>query len=432
MGEEDRRIMSAGEHRERAVLVGVDTGKKEWPIQDSLEELARLAETAGLEVVATLTQRLDHPHPATFIGKGKVEELITVVKEEKATVVIFDDELSPSQQAKLENLIKDTKIGDRTALILDIFALHATSREGKLQVELAQMEYLLPRLRGLWRHLDAIGGGGVLTRGPGESQLETDRRLARKRITDVKHELKKVAADRKTQRRARALGGVFRIALVGYTNAGKSSLLNRLTGADLLAYDMLFATLDSTTRKYELPEGRHVTITDTVGFIQKLPHGLVEAFKSTLDEVSESHFLLHVADASSLQLAAQMRAVKEVLDEIGAAGIPSLVVFNKIDLLDPEDLGVLRQRFPDAMFVSAATGEGIEALVERIGKEAARGDQVMTVLIPYKRGELVQLAHEHTSISTERHTETGTVLSLRAPAALAARFADYVIDEPEE
>lgn len=431
MGETNALLTTSDGHRERAVLVGVDTGRADWPIEESLAELERLADTAGLDVVASVTQKLDHPHPATFIGKGKVDEVIALVKDNEATVVIFDDELSPSQQAKLENLIKETKIGDRTALILDIFALHATSREGKLQVELAQSEYLLPRLRGMWRHLDVIGGGGVLTRGPGESQLETDRRLARNRITELKRELKKVAANREVQRKARAEAGVFRISLVGYTNAGKSSLLNRLTGADALAYDMLFATLDATTRRFELPEGRQVTLTDTVGFIQKLPHGLVEAFKSTLDEVSGSHFLLHVVDGSSQQVAAQMQAVREVLEEIGAASIPTLVVFNKIDLLDPEDLMVLRSRFPDAMFVSAATGTGIDDLVVRIGREAARGDAVMTVLVPYTRGELVKLAHEQGSISTERHVEEGTLLSVRVPASLASKFAEFQIHEEE-
>ena len=281
----------------------------------------------------------------------------------------------------------------------------------------------------MWRHLDVIGGGGVLTRGPGESQLETDRRLARNRITELKRELKKLAANRDIQRKARADSGVFRIALVGYTNAGKSSLLNRLTGADTLAYDMLFATLDATTRQYQLPEGRMVTLTDTVGFIQKLPHGLVEAFKSTLDEVSEAHFLLHVTDASSPAMAAQMQAVKEVLGEIGAQGVPSLVVFNKIDLLETEELAVLKQRFPDAMFVSAGTGKGIDELVARIGEEAARGDKVMSVLIPYSRGELVKLAHEHASISTERYAEDGTVITLRVPSALVARFSPFEVSE---
>ena len=276
------------ERRDRAVLVGMDRGSTDWPLEESLSELERLAQTAGADVVGKLTQKMDRPNPRTFIGKGKAEEVLEMVKELDATLVIFDDDLTPSQQANLENMIPETKIADRTGLILDIFALHATSREGKLQVELAQMEYLLPRLRGLWRHLDKYAGGGVMTRGPGESQLETDRRLARHRISELKRDLKGVSGERELQRKSRSRSGVYRVALVGYTNAGKSTLLNAITGAGVLQADMLFATLDSTTRRLALPEGREITLTDTVGFIHKLPHGLVEAFKSTLDEVREA------------------------------------------------------------------------------------------------------------------------------------------------
>lgn len=428
----DTRLVSSGEHRERAVLVGVDAPGSGRGIDDSLDELERLADTAGLESVARVVQRLDRPVAATYIGSGKVKEVADLVKELDATVVVFDDDLSPSQQQNIEKAIPETKIGDRTALILDIFALHASSREGKLQVELAQMEYLLPRLRGMWRHLDVIGGGGVLTRGPGESQLETDRRLARRRITDLRRELKKVAATRELQRKSRHGAGNYRIALVGYTNAGKSSLLNRLTGADVLVYDRLFATLDSTTRRFTLPEGRNVTITDTVGFIQKLPHGLVEAFKSTLDEVAEADLLLHVADASSDGLDDQMAAVKEVLEEIGAAAIPTLVVFNKVDIAPADDLEALKRRKPDALFVSAVTGEGIDALLLRIEREAASGDRALTVLIPYASGELVQVAHEQASITSERHLEDGTLISLRVPSHLANRFERFVVDTDSE
>lgn len=423
----DTRLVSSGEHREKAVLVGVDTPGTGRGIDESLDELERLADTAGLEVVGRVVQRLDSPVAATYIGSGKVEEVAAMVRDLEAGVVIFDDDLTPSQQQNIESRIKETKIGDRTALILDIFALHATSREGKLQVELAQMEYLLPRLRGMWRHLDVIAGGGVLTRGPGEAQLETDRRLARKRITELRRELKKVASTREVQRKARSAGGSYRIALVGYTNAGKSSLLNRLTGAEVLVYDMLFATLDSTTRRFTLPEGRAVTLTDTVGFIQKLPHGLVEAFKSTLDEVVEADLLLHVADASSEGLDDQMAAVKEVLDEIGAAAIPTLVVFNKVDVADPVELEALKRRRPDALFVSAVTGEGVEELLQRIDSEAASGDRALTVLIPYDSGELVQVAHERASITSQRHTHDGTLISLRVPAYLVSRFEPFSV-----
>jgi GTP-binding protein HflX len=418
--EEDRL-----EHRDRAVLVGIDRNRGDWPIEESLAELGRLTETAGADVVGTVTQRLDRPSSRTFIGPGKAEEVASLVRELDATLVIFDDDLSPSQQANLENLIPETKIADRTALILDIFALHATSREGKLQVELAQMEYLLPRLRGLWRHLDKYAGGGVMTRGPGESQLETDRRLARKRISELKRDLKGVSGERELQRKARARSGVFRVSLVGYTNAGKSTLLNALTDADVLQADMLFATLDSTTRKMALPEGREVTITDTVGFIHKLPHGLVEAFKSTLDEVREADLLLHVTDAGAVQREAQMDAVREVLTEIGASATPSVIVFNKTDLLSAEERGALERRYANAVFVSGLKGEGLEAVLGRIAEEAARGSVTMTVLVPYTRGELVKLAHERTQIMSERHTDQGTQLVLRVPAELTSQFEAF-------
>ena len=291
--------------------------------------------------------------------------------------MIFDDELTPSQQANIENAVADTKIADRTALILDIFALHATSREGKLQVELAQMEYLLPRLRGLWRHLDRFAGGGVMTRGPGESQLETDRRLARKRISELKRELKHVASERELQRKARARSGVFRVSLVGYTNAGKSTTLNALTQAGVLVADQLFATLDATTRTLVLPEGRTVTLTDTVGFIHKLPHSLVEAFKSTLDEVREADLLVHVVDGSHEQAFDQIAAVQEVLGEIGAADRPTLIVFNKADAMTEGARGMLLSRYPHAVVCSALTGEGLDTLQDRMtggGRAPSRDD----------------------------------------------------------
>lgn len=415
------------EHRERAVLVGMERGNREWPLDQSLAELKRLADTAGADVVATVTQKMDRPNPRSFIGSGKGEEIAELVKDLEATLVIFDDDLTPSQQANLEIMIPETKIADRTGLILDIFALHATSREGKLQVELAQMEYLLPRLRGLWRHLDKYAGGGVMTRGPGESQLETDRRLARRRISALKRDLKHVSGERSLQRKSRAQSGVFRVALVGYTNAGKSTLLNALTDAGVLQANMLFATLDSTTRRLALPEGREATLTDTVGFIHKLPHGLVEAFKSTLDEVREADLLLHVADAGAAQRDAQMRAVHEVLDEIGAAATPQLVVYNKMDTAPAEDAAALARRHPDDVLVSGLTGEGLGTLLSRIAEEAARGSKTMSLLLPYTRGDLLALAHDRAHIVSEQHVDDGTRVVLRVPKELEMTFAPFLV-----
>lgn len=416
------------ERREHAVLVGVDRGSREWPLEESLAELERLSHTAGIDVVATATQRLDRTNSRTFIGAGKAQEVVSLAEEHGANVVIFDDELSPSQQANLEGLVPDVRVIDRTALILDIFAQHATSREGKLQVELAQMEYVLPRLRGMWGHLEAerLGGGRGARFGAGESQLEVDRRMTRKRISELKRELAAVSGERELQRKKRSRAGVFRIALVGYTNAGKSTLLNALTGAGVLAEDMLFATLDSTTRRLALPEGREVTLTDTVGFINKLPHGLVEAFKSTLDEVNEADLLLHVVDASAGQREPQMQAVREVLAEIGAHSRRGVLVFNKIDELDEVGLAVIERKYPDALFVSAREGRGIDEVLARISSEAAADGVVMSVVIPYTRGDLVTLAHERAHILSEEHTDDGTALTLRASSDTAGQFAAFV------
>lgn len=418
------------ERTDRAVLVGVDVGDNLWPIDESLAELERLAHTAGAAIVGAVTQKLERPHSRTFIGSGKAKEVLELVERTGANLVIFDDELTPSQQANLEGILPDVDVVDRTQLILDIFGMHAVSREGKLQVELAKLEYLLPRLRGMWGHLERerLGGGRGARFGAGESQLEVDRRLARRRISELRRELKSVAAERDLQRKRRARSGVFRVALVGYTNAGKSTLLNALTGADVLAYDMLFATLDSTTRRLDLPEGRQITLTDTVGFIHKLPHGLVEAFKSTLDEVNEADVLLHVTDAGAAQRDPQMQAVREVLEEIGAHTKPSIVVMNKIDALTEDEVATVSKRHPEALLCSALTGLGIEGLIARVGEEAARGSSTVSVVVPYTRGDVVKLAHEKAQIISEHFDEGGTHLVLRVPSELLSSFQEFMSD----
>ena len=412
------------EKREKAVLVGVERPGMRWNISSSLAELERLADTAGADTVAVTTQKLDSPNPRTFVGSGKVEEISRLCRSTGADLIIFDDELTPSQQSNLEKSVdRDLKVIDRTALILDIFALHATTKEGRLQVRLAQNQYLLPRLRGMWSHLASNRmGGGVGSRfGEGESQLEVDRRLVRKRITTIKRELAHLAEVRAVQRESRYESGMFKASLAGYTNAGKSSLLNRLTNADVLAYDKLFATLDSTTRKYELPEGREITLTDTVGFIQKLPTTLVEAFKSTLDEITGSNLILHVVDASSDEFEEQIVAVEEVLEQINAQTLPRVLVFNKCDLLTIEQQEALANRY-DALLVSAETGEGIDQLVDRIAHVASAQDTHLDVVVPYQRGDLVSKAHERCRILTEEHIETGTHLTMLVPKAYVDEF----------
>ena len=420
--------METAEAAERAVLVGVDRPQSDWPLEETLAELEQLAWTAGADMVAVTTQKLNIPNPRTFIGSGKAEEIAQLCRSFSADVVIFDDELTPSQQSNLERIVgKEVKVIDRTALILDIFALHANTKEGRLQVRLAQNQYLLPRLRGMWAHLASNRmGGGVGSRfGEGESQLEVDRRMVRKRITSIQRELKEIEKNRKVQRQSRQDSGMLRVSLAGYTNAGKSSLLNALTGADVLSYDKLFATLDSTTRKYILPEGREITLTDTVGFIQKLPTTLVEAFKSTLDEIREADLILHVIDASSAEKEEQILAVEEVLQQIDAQDIGRVEVFNKIDLLDTEAKEALRNRKPHAVFVSAKTGEGLDDLIERISTVASAQDSLLEVRIPYDKGNLVSLAHERCHVLNCQHDEQGTLLTLRVNAYYLKQFEPY-------
>ena len=411
---------------ERAILVGIQLkGDDASTLTSSLEELARLTDTAGAEVVATTYQKLDAPNPRTFVGSGKAEEIAEMCHAYAADIVIFDDELTPSQQNNLEKAVpKDVKVIDRTALILDIFALHATTKEGRLQVRLAQNQYLLPRLRGMWAHLASNRMGGSRF-GEGESQLEVDRRMVRKRITSIRRELEQVSRMRETQRSARYASGVFKIAEAGYTNAGKSSLINRLAGADVLSYDKLFATLDSTTRKLVLPEGREVTLTDTVGFIQKLPTTLVEAFKSTLDEIRGADLVLHVIDASSPEREMQMKAVEETLQQIDAQTIPRITVFNKIDLVDDAQAAALARLHPGAVFVSAATGQGCDELIEAIARAATASEETINVVVPFSRGDLVSLAHSKCTIIAEVFDENGANLTVRVPRDLLRQFELY-------
>ena len=412
---------------ERALLVGVDLGEASaWPVQESLAELGRLAETDGAEVVATLTQRLEHPVPRTFIGSGKAEELVRQVRALDIDVVIFDDELTPSQQANLERIVGEpTKIIDRTALILDIFGNHATTREGRIQVQVAQLEYLLPRLRGMWSHL--VGEqtrGGIGSRfGQGESQLEVDRRLVRKRISTLKGELSKLDTRRETQSKARWDSGIYRVALAGYTNAGKSTLLNRLTDSDVLARDELFATLDPTTRTFELEGGRKIALTDTVGFIQKLPTNLVESFKSTLAEVRMADLVLLVVDSSDAHRNRELAAVREILAQIGAGDIRQIVVCNKIDLVPAADRETLSS--PEVAAVSAKTGEGLRELLFRISASAASDDVMMSLTIPYESGSLVQIVHERCQVVRESYSEEGLQVSARVPRRLAPGLEPY-------
>ena len=416
---------------ERAILVGVDLGHSDWPIEESLAELGRLAQTDGAEVVGTMVQRLDRPVPKTFIGSGKVAELVEEVRRLNADVVIFDDELSPSQQSNLEKAVGEpTKIIDRTALILDIFGVHATTREGRLQVQLAQLQYLLPRLRGMWSHL--VGEqtrGGIGSRfGQGESQLEVDRRLVRRRISTLREELERLDRRRETQSKARWESGVWRVALAGYTNAGKSTLLNRISGSDVYVRDELFATLDPTTRAVTLEEGRKITVTDTVGFIQKLPTTLVEAFKSTLAEVSAADLILKVVDASDPNADKELKAVDEVLRQIGADKIRSFVVLNKSDLLDAESRTACALRHPNASFVSALEGKGISSLLHRIAEEAARDNVTMTALVPYDKGILVKMVHERCQIVRESYVAEGLMVTVSAPQRVAAALEPYRVE----
>ncbi len=424
-------FLSTSIEPERALLVGVEWRTNAWPVERSLDELERLAGTAGAEVVGRLTQRLERPVPKSFIGSGKVQELKDLVLRLDVDVVIFDDDLTPAQQSHLEKTIGEpTKIIDRTALILDIFGLHAKTREGRLQVQLAQLQYLLPRLRGMWSHLaKEQTRGGIGSRfGQGESQLEVDRRLIRNRISALRRELKELEKRREVQSKHRVESDAFRVALAGYTNAGKSTLLNTLTGAGVLSEDKLFATLDPTTRSYVLPGGRSITITDTVGFIQKLPHGLVEAFKSTLSEVRGADLILKVVDVADEDRERHLEAVDRVLEEIGAGERPSLTVYNKADLLDAHELETLRVRMPQAVFFSARTALGLEQLLDRLAAEAAATDRLISAEVPYREGSLMKVVREQGQVLSEEYLEDRMRIVAKVPERIAARLQRYAVE----
>ncbi|NUT94242.1 MAG: GTPase HflX [Saccharothrix sp.] len=422
---------------ERVVLVGVWTEGTAADSEASLAELALLAETAGSEVLEGLVQRRDRPDPATYIGSGKVTELRDVVIATGADTVICDGELSPGQLRQLEEKLK-VKVIDRTALILDIFAQHASTKEGKAQVEMAQLQYLLPRLRGWGESLSRQAGGragggngGVGLRGPGETKLETDRRRIRARIAKLRREIAAMSVIRETKRGARVANAVPNVAIAGYTNAGKSSLLNALTGAGVLVQDALFATLDPTTRRTQTPEGLPYTLTDTVGFVRHLPHQLVEAFRSTLEEVADADLLVHVVDGSDGMPEKQVTAVREVISEISERhdSMPhELLVVNKIDAVGDLGLARLRHLFPTAVFVSAHSGEGIGELRERIASLIPRPEVVVDALVPYARGEIVARVHREGEVLKERHTEEGTELSARVRPDLAGVLEQFAVN----
>ncbi|WGT46190.1 GTPase HflX [Tessaracoccus lacteus] len=415
---------------ERVVLVSVWTSGTQEDADNAMAELKLLAETAGSEVLDALVQRRSHPDPATYVGRGKVEEVAEVVHATGADTVICDGELEPAQLRNLEDRIK-VKVVDRTALILDIFAQHAKSAEGKAQVELAQLQYLKQRLRGWGGNLSrqaggrAAGGAGIGGRGPGETKIETDRRRIGSRIAILRRRLRAMDATREGKRAERHRNQVPSVAIVGYTNAGKSSLLNRLTGAGVLVENALFATLDPTTRRTETADGRIYTLTDTVGFVRHLPHDLVEAFRSTLEESAMADLLVHVVDASDPDPAGQIAAVRTVLTEIGASSVPELLVLNKADLADEGTLLALRGAFPGALIVSAQTGEGIDALSAEIDERLPRPEVELRVLLPYDRGDLVDRIHRTARIISLEHTGEGTEIHARVRPDLADELAPY-------
>lgn len=428
--------------REKAFLVGVDIyqQKHHLPLEDSLSELELLADTAGLDVAGSLTQKLDKPHVKTYIGPGKVDELKMLVEETGSQVILFDDELSPRHQRELQEAIgRNVRVLDRTALILDIFALHAHTKEGMLQVKLAQYEYYLPRLTGQWTHLERQAGGGggragstggVGLRGPGETQLEVDKRAIRREIAHLKKELEKVSAHRQRYRAQRKRSRIPTVALVGYTNAGKSTLLNKIAKADVYVADQLFATLDPTTRRVELPGGYQSLMTDTVGFIQKLPTALVEAFHATLEEISEADLLLHVVDISHQNALNQFNSVQQTLEELGARHIPVITALNKVDKLrNPDSAREVTSRFPKAVAISGLTGSGVKDLLSLIQEELYETYAPIRVRLPYQQGGLISLFHEAGQVELVEHGRGGVLMQGRIPGRLVAQFSGWEAGE---
>jgi GTP-binding protein HflX len=417
---------------EKVILIGIWGENSLQDAENSLRELAALAETAGAEVLDGLLQRRPHPDPATFLGKGKAQELTDLVAAAGADTVIADTELAPSQRRALEDVV-NAKVIDRTAVILDIFAQHAKSREGKAQVELAQLEYLLPRLRGWGDSMSrqaggqAAGGVGMGSRGPGETKIELDRRRINTRMAKLRKQIAAMKPARETKRANRKRNSVPAVAIAGYTNAGKSSLLNTMTAAGVLVQNALFATLDPTVRKAKTPDGRDYTLADTVGFVRNLPHQLVEAFRSTLEEIADSDLVVHVVDASHPDPASQIATVRNVIGEVGARDIPELIVFNKIDLANETHRLALRGMEPNSISVSARTGEGIQELLARIAEMIPEPDIEVAALIPYNRGDLVSRLHLNSRIMVLDYRENGTFVRAMVKPEMAAELAEFAV-----
>ena len=423
---------------EKVVLIGVYSEGTAVEAESSLKELAALCETAGAEVLDGVIQRLPHPDPSTYFGKGKARELADVVKEVGADTVVADTELAPSQRRALEDVVK-VKVIDRTAVILDIFSQHAKTREGKAQVELAQLQYLLPRLRGWGESMSRQAGGqvggagaGMGSRGPGETKIELDRRRINNRMAKLRAQIKSFGPSRETKRANRRRTGIPSVAIAGYTNAGKSSLLNRITGAGVLVEDALFATLDATVRKAKTPSGRAFTLTDTVGFVRQLPHELVEAFRSTLEEVAAADLIIHVVDATHPDPGAQLHTVRDVMADVGARDIPEIVVFNKVDMVSSGTTMMLRGMEPGALFVSAATGEGVSLLLDEIDRRLPGPTIPITALIPFERGDLVALLHNEAIVHSSSYEEGGTLVDALVEQRHLDKISPFVVASASE